>query len=67
VHGQWLFFLLGSHALSRSAIEHQLVLATRTVRDFIGCGVQIVNPFESWQVSSQTGLKPLLNMRWVLF
>jgi predicted nucleic acid-binding protein len=29
-----------------TAIEHQLVLATRNVRDFLGCGVQVINPFE---------------------
>lgn len=28
-----------------TAIEHQLVLATRNVRDFLGCRVQIVNLF----------------------
>jgi predicted nucleic acid-binding protein len=32
--------------IAATAIEHQLVLATRNVRDFIGCGVQIVNPFD---------------------
>lgn len=32
--------------IAATAIEHQLVLATRNVRDFLGCGVQIVNPFE---------------------
>lgn len=32
--------------IAATAIEHQLVLATRNVRDFVGCGVQIVNPFE---------------------
>ncbi len=31
--------------IAATAIEHQLVLATRNVRDFLGCGVQIVNPF----------------------
>jgi len=30
------------------AIEHQLVLATRNVRDFMGCGVQVVNPFDGF-------------------
>ncbi len=35
--------VLQIHAL----IEHQLVLATRNVRDFLGCGVQIVNPFDA--------------------
>ena len=29
-----------------TAIEYQLVLATRNVRDFMGCGVQVVNPFD---------------------
>ncbi len=33
--------------IAATAIEHQLVLATRNVRDFMGCGVQVVNPFES--------------------
>lgn len=32
--------------IAATAIEHQLVLATRNVRDFMGCGVQIVNPFD---------------------
>ena len=32
--------------IAATAIEHQLVLATPTVRDFIGCGVQVVNPFD---------------------
>ena len=32
--------------IAATAIEHQLVLATRNVRDFLGCGVQVVNPFE---------------------
>ena len=34
--------------ITATAIEHQLVLATRNVRDFLGCGVQVVNPFESF-------------------
>jgi len=32
--------------IAATAIEHQLVLATRHVRDFLGCGVQVVNPFD---------------------
>ena len=32
--------------IAATAIEHQLVLATRNVRDFLGCGVQVVNPFD---------------------
>ena len=32
--------------IAATAIEHQLVLATRNVRDFLGCGVQLVNPFD---------------------
>jgi hypothetical protein len=28
-------------------MEHQLVLATRNVRDFLGCGVQVINPFDA--------------------
>lgn len=32
--------------LAATAIEHQLVLATRNVRDFLDCGVQVVNPFD---------------------
>ena len=35
--------------IAATAIEHQLVLATRNVRDFLGCGVQIVNPFDDLQ------------------
>ena len=33
--------------IAATAIEHQLVLATRNVRDFLGCGVQTVNPFDA--------------------
>ena len=33
--------------IAATAIEHQLVLATRNVRDFMGCGVQVTNPFEA--------------------
>jgi hypothetical protein len=32
--------------IAATAIAHQLVLATRNVRDFLGCGVQVVNPFD---------------------
>jgi hypothetical protein len=32
--------------IAATAIEHQLVLATRNVRDFMGCGIQLVNPFD---------------------
>ena len=32
--------------IAATAIEYQLVLATRNVRDFLGCGVQVVNPFD---------------------
>lgn len=32
--------------IAATAMEHQLVLATRNVRDFLGCGVQVVNPFD---------------------
>ena len=32
--------------IAATAIEHQLVLATSNVRDFLGCGVQVVNPFD---------------------
>lgn len=32
--------------LAATAQEHLLVIATRNVRDFMGCGVQVVNPFE---------------------
>jgi len=33
--------------IAATAIEHQLVLATRNVRDFMGCGVQVTNQFEA--------------------
>jgi predicted nucleic acid-binding protein len=33
--------------IAATAIEHQLVLATRNVRDFLGCGVQVLNPFDA--------------------
>ncbi|RFO97777.1 PIN domain-containing protein [Rhodoferax lacus] len=32
--------------IAATALEHQLVLATRNVRDFVGCAIQVVNPFE---------------------
>lgn len=32
--------------IAATAIEHQLVLATRNARDFMGCGVQVVNPLD---------------------
>ncbi len=32
--------------IAATAQEHQLIIATRNVRDFVGCGVQAVNPFE---------------------
>lgn len=32
--------------IAATAIEHQTILATRNVRDFLGCGVQVVNPFD---------------------
>ena len=34
--------------IAATAIEHQLVLATRNVRDFMGCGVQVVNPLDGF-------------------
>ncbi len=34
--------------IAATAIEHQLVLATRNVRDFMGCGVQVVTPFDGF-------------------
>lgn len=32
--------------IAATAIEHDLTIATRNVRDFAGCGVPVVNPFE---------------------
>jgi len=32
--------------IASTAIERELVLATRNVRDFFGCGVLVVNPFD---------------------
>ena len=32
--------------IAATAQEYQLIIATRNVRDFLGCGVQVVNPFE---------------------
>ena len=34
--------------IAATAIEHQLGIATRNVRDFIGCGVQVINPFDAF-------------------
>jgi toxin FitB len=33
--------------IAATAQEHQLIVATRNVRDFLGCGVQVVNPFDA--------------------
>jgi toxin FitB len=33
--------------IAATAQEHQLIIATRNVCDFLGCGVQVVNPFEN--------------------
>ncbi len=33
--------------IATTAQEHQLIVATRNVRDFLGCGVQVVNPFDN--------------------
>lgn len=32
--------------IAATAQEHQLIIATRNVRDFLSCGVQLVNPFD---------------------
>ena len=32
--------------IAATAQEHQLIVATRNVRDFVGCGVQVVDPFD---------------------
>ena len=32
--------------IAATAQEYQLIIATRNARDFVGCGVQVVNPFE---------------------
>ena len=37
--------------IAATAQEHRLVLATRNVQDFLGCGVQVINPFE-WGLSA---------------
>lgn len=31
--------------IAATAAEHSLVLATRNERDFVGCGLRVVNPF----------------------
>jgi predicted nucleic acid-binding protein len=31
--------------IAATAAEHDLVLVTRTARDFIGCGIRVLNPF----------------------
>lgn len=33
--------------IAATAQEHQLIIATRNVKDFLGCGVQVINPFET--------------------
>lgn len=32
--------------IAATAQEYQLIVATRNTRDFAGCGVQVVNPFD---------------------
>ena len=32
--------------IAATAQEHLLIIATRNVRDFMSCGVQVMNPFE---------------------
>lgn len=32
--------------IAATAAEHGAILATRNVRDFEGCGIRVVNPFE---------------------
>jgi toxin FitB len=32
--------------IAATAQEHQLIVATRNDKDFLGCGIQVVNPFE---------------------
>jgi toxin FitB len=32
--------------IAATAQEHQLIIATRNVNDFSGCGVQVLNPFD---------------------
>ena len=32
--------------IAATSIEHQLVLGALITRDFMGCGVQVVNPFD---------------------
>ena len=34
--------------IASTAIAHELVLATRNMRDFMGCGVRVVNPFDGF-------------------
>ncbi len=31
--------------IAATALEHQLIVATRNQKDFLGCGVQLINPF----------------------
>ena len=32
--------------IAATTIEHQLVLETRNLHNFMGCGVQVINPFD---------------------
>ena len=32
--------------IAATAQEYQLIIATRNLRNFVGCGVQVLNPFE---------------------
>lgn len=38
--------------IAATAQEHQLTLATRNVKDFFGCGIQVVNPFDAHAASN---------------
>ncbi|PIQ53114.1 MAG: hypothetical protein COW02_08560 [Comamonadaceae bacterium CG12_big_fil_rev_8_21_14_0_65_59_15] len=46
--------------IAATAIEHQLVLATRNARDFLGCGVQVINPFSLANVCAWADSVPKL-------
>ena len=35
--------------VAATTIEHQLVLKTRNLHNFMGCGVQVINPFDGVQ------------------
>jgi toxin FitB len=43
--------------LAATALEHELALVTRNIRDFAGLGITVVNPWDDALVSAATQLQ----------